>query len=174
MEIRERLSYDWGMLTVVVTLLALGLLMVFSASFAQGLFGYEQPYRFIMRQLMWTTVGLGALLFAAHVPYTFWQQWSIPMMGLALLSLLAVMVVGSDLFGSTRTFLSGSVQPSEPVKIVIIIYISAWLASKGDRIRDVRVGLLPFSILMGAVTVFIVISVTIIITAGNNEHSRLF
>lgn len=78
------------------------------------------------------------------------------MMGLALLALMAVVVFGSEKFGATRTFFGGSVQPAELAKIIVIIYISAWLASKGKRIRDVRVGLLPFSVLLGAVAVLIV------------------
>ena len=57
---------------------------------------------------------------------------------------------------ANRTYFGGSVQPSEPAKIVIIIYVSAWLASKGSLIQDVRVGLVPFSVLMGIVTVLIV------------------
>jgi cell division protein FtsW len=53
--------------------------------------------------------------------------------------------------------------------MVVILYVAAWLASKGARIRDVRVGLLPFSVLMGAISVLIVaqpeISTAILIVA---------
>jgi cell division protein FtsW len=90
-------------------------------------------------------------------------------MAIALLALMAVIAVGSERFNATRTYFGGSVQPSEPAKIIIVMYISAWLASKGERIRDVRVGLLPFSVLMGAIAVLIVaqpnISTAILIVA---------
>lgn len=162
-------TYDWGLLTIVATLLALGNVMVFSASYAQGIAGYDNPFFFFMRQLMWMGIGLGAMLVAMRVPYTFWQRWSVPLMGVSLLALVAVIALGSETFGSTRTFFGGSVQPSEPAKVVIIIYVSAWLASKGSRIRDVQVGLLPFSVLMGIITVLLVsqpdISTSILIVA---------
>lgn len=91
------------------------------------------------------------------------------MMGFALLALMAVIVLGDELFGSKRTFFGGSVQPSEPAKIIVIIYISTWLASKGKRIREVRAGLLPFSVLLGSIAVLIVaqpeISAAILIVA---------
>ncbi len=150
-------GYDLGLMSVVFTLLALGLVMVFSASYAQGIIGLNDPYYFITRQLMWAVIGVLTLFVAMRVNYRLWDQLSIPLMGFAIIALLAVITFGSKTFGSTRTFLGGSIQPSEPAKIAIIIYISAWLASKGRRIEDMKVGLLPFSILMGVVTVMIVI-----------------
>ena len=152
----KTMGYDWGLLSVIVMLLALGLVMVFSASFARGLDGYNDAYYFVERQALWTGIGLVALVIAARIPYTFWQRWSIFMMGFALLALMGVIVLGDELFGSKRTFFGGSVQPSEPAKIIVIIYISTWLASKGKRIREVRAGLLPFSVLLGAIAVLIV------------------
>jgi cell division protein FtsW len=161
--------YDWGLISVVALLLGLGLVMVFSASYARGLVGFEDPYYFAVRQLIWGGAGLVALVVAARIPYTWWERWSVPMMGVALLSLVTVLVFGADRFGSTRTYFGGSVQPSEPVKVIVVLYVAAWLASKGARIRDVRVGLLPFSILMGAISVLIVaqpeISTAILIVA---------
>ncbi len=160
---------DWGLLTIVMLLLGLGLVMVFSSSFAQGLSGYGNPFHYIMRQLVWCAIGLAAMIFAARIPYRTWERWSVVLMALALLALMAVVIFGSERIGAFRTFFNGSVQPSEPAKIIIVMYISAWLASKGERIRDVRVGLLPFSVLMGAVAVLIVaqpnISTAILIVA---------
>lgn len=148
--------FDWGLLSIVICLLALGLIMVFSASFAQAFDGYGDPYYFILRQVMWTILGVAGLVIASRIRYTFWERWSILLMGGALLALLLVLPFGAERFGSSRTFYGGSIQPSEPAKIVIIVYISAWLASKGTRIRNVRVGLIPFSVLMGFITVLIV------------------
>jgi cell division protein FtsW len=150
-------GYDLGLMAVVFTLLALGLVMVFSASYAQGIIGFSDPYYFISRQLIWTAIGIVTLFVSMRINYRFWERLSIPLMGVAIIALMGVIAFGANTFGSTRTFFGGSIQPSEPAKIAIIIYISAWLASKGRRIEDMKVGLLPFSILMGAVTVMIVI-----------------
>jgi cell division protein FtsW len=161
--------YDWGLLSVVTILLMLGVVMVFSASYPRGLEGFDNPYYFVIRQLIWLAVGVAGLIVTARIPYTFWDRWSIPLMGVALLSLLAVILFGAERFGATRTYYQGSIQPSEPAKIAIIVYVSAWLTSKGRRIREARAGLLPFGVLMGIVAVLIVlqpeISTAILIVA---------
>ncbi len=161
--------YDWGLLSVVTILLMLGVVMVFSSSYPRGLEGFDNPYYFVIRQVIWLAVGIVGLVVAARIPYTFWDRWSIPIMGVALLSLLAVILFGAERFGATRTYYQGSIQPSEPAKIAIIVYVSAWLTSKGRRIREARAGLLPFGVLMGIVAVLIVlqpeISTAILIVA---------
>ena len=90
-------------------------------------------------------------------------------MAIGLISLIAVIFLGESRFGATRAFPGGRVQPSEPVKVIVLIYISTWLASKGDRIKDINYGLIPFGVLMGIVTGLIVaqpdISTTILIVA---------
>jgi cell division protein FtsW len=117
-------------------------------------------------------IGLVMLVVIARIPYFIWQRWSILIMGGALVALLAVIAVGAERFGATRTFYQGSMQPSEPAKLAIMIYVAAWLTSKGRRIRNVRAGLLPFGVLMGIVTVLIVLqpeitaAILIVATAG--------
>ena len=161
--------YDWGLLSVIMVLFGFGMVMVFSASYAQGLDGYADPFYFILRQVVWGVIGLGVMVGAARIPYKTWERWSIVLMAIALFALMMVVAFGSETLGAVRTFFGGSVQPSEPAKIVIVMYVSTWLASKGERIRDVRVGLLPFSVLMGAIAVLIVaqpnISTAILIVA---------
>ena len=93
-EKRQLGSIDWALLSAVVALLAIGLVMVFSASYAQSLAGYGSPYRFIMRQLMWTVVGVVALVAAARIDYGWWERLSIFLMAGALLLLMAVVTVG--------------------------------------------------------------------------------
>jgi len=161
--------YDWGLLMVVSVLLLLGVVMVFSASYPRAMEGFDNPYYFVARQIVWLVIGVSALIVSARIPYTLWDRWSIPIMGVALLSLLFVIVIGTERFGSTRAYYNGSIQPSEPAKIAIIIYVSTWLTSKGRRIREAKAGLLPFGVLMGIVAVLIVlqpeISTAILIVA---------
>jgi cell division protein FtsW len=162
-------SYDWGLLSIVTALLLFGLVMVFSASYPWAMVNLSTPFHYILLQLRWLAVGTVALVIAALIPYTFWERWSVILMGLGLISLMAVIFFGDNRFGATRTLFGGSVQPSEPVKIVVLIYISTWLASKGDRIRQMNYGLIPFGVLMGIVTGLIVaqpdISTTILIVS---------
>ena len=149
-------SYDWGLLTIVTSLLLFGLVMVFSASYPWAMTHMSSPLHFALLQLRWVAVGIVAMVGAALIPYTFWERWSVLLMGLGLMALMAVIFFGDYRFGATRTMFGGSVQPSEPVKIIVLIYISTWLASKGDRIRQINYGLIPFGVLMGIVNGLIV------------------
>ena len=162
-------GFDWALATILTCLLLFGLVMVFSASYPWALENQDSPFFFVLLQLRWLAVGLVALVGAALVPYRIWERWSIPLMALGLLALVAVLFVGDTRFGATRTFPGGRVQPSEPVKVIVLIYISTWLASKGNRIKNINYGLIPFGVLMGIVTGLIVaqpdISTTILIVA---------
>jgi cell division protein FtsW len=70
--------------------------------------------------------------------------------------LVLVPFVGDDRFGARRSFFNGSIQPGELAKLAIVVYVAAWLASKGEQIRDVTYGLIPFAVLIGVVAGLIV------------------
>src|SRR5512135_2287958 len=150
--IRNTPKYDYLLIIAVAALLIAGLMMVYSATFALGLQLYEQPTYFFIRQLLWMGIGLLAMIIVARIEYHVWRRWSIPLMAGALLLLGLVLAVGSDRFGGQRWLLNGSIQPGEIAKLAVIIYIADWLSSKGERIRHVTYGLVPFAILLGFVT----------------------
>ena len=145
-------KYDYLLIVIVAALLIVGLMMVYSATFALGYQLYGQPTYFFIRQALWMGIGLLAMIITAMIEYHTWRKWSIPIMAAALLLLGLVLVIGSDRFGGQRWLLKGSIQPGEMAKIAVIIYIADWLSSKGARIRQVTYGLIPFAILLGFVT----------------------
>jgi cell division protein FtsW len=145
-------KYDYLLIIAMAALLIVGLMMVYSATFALGYQLYGQSTYFFIRQLLWMGLGLMAMIIVARIEYHTWRRWSIPIMAGALLLLGLVLAVGSDRFGGQRWLLKGSVQPSELTKLAVIIYIADWLSSKGERIRQVTYGLIPFAILLGFVT----------------------
>jgi cell division protein FtsW len=154
---KPKRDYDWPLISVVTILLALGVVMVFSASYPRGLEGYGDPLFFVTRQLIWLGIGLVALFVTARVPYWLLDHGALVIMAIAVLGLILVIVFGTERFGSTRAFIQGSIQPSEVAKLATIIYIAKWLTSKGGRIRDARIGLVAFGVLMGFVSVLIVL-----------------
>jgi cell division protein FtsW len=80
-------------------------------------------------------------------------------MVLTIGALLAVLVVGVEGGGARRWLGVGelTVQPAEFAKLAVIIYLAAWLASKGDSVRSLEHGLMPFVIIIGAVSVLIML-----------------
>lgn len=143
-------QWDYPLLAIVAMLLAFGLVMVFSATY------YRSGLYYFQRQLGWVAAGLVIMVIFARIPLGWWPKLAIPLMITALISLAAVYLFGDDRFGSRRTFF-GSIQPSEFAKLAVVVYVSAWVASKGRQLADVRGGLIPFAILMGLVASLIVI-----------------
>ncbi len=148
---------DYLLLVAVAALLIIGLMMIYSATFALGYQLFEQPTYFFIRQLLWMGLGALALIFFANVEYHVWQRFAVPLMAVNLVLLVLVLVIGQVHFGAQRWLFNGSVQPSELSKLIIMIYIAAWLSSKGEQIRKVTYGIVPFAILMGAIVGLIVL-----------------
>jgi cell division protein FtsW len=79
---------------------------------------------------------------------------------IAVLSLTAVLFVGGDAYGARRWITFGSLppfQPSEFAKLAIIIYISAWLATRGAEVRTFALGFVPFIFMVGVVAALILL-----------------
>jgi cell division protein FtsW len=150
-----RMRTDYVLVLVVAALTILGLMMVYSSTFDMAYLTYGKPSYFLLRQLIWTALGLGVLIALARIDYHLWQRWAVLLMAGTVLLLGAVVAVGSTKFGAQRWLIQGSVQPSEITKVAIVIYIAAWVASKGDKIRKVTYGLIPFALLIGLVTALI-------------------
>ncbi len=153
---REHASPDYVLALAVAGLLIIGLMLVYSATFDWSYQEYASSFRIASRQFLWVGLGLVALVVTAALPYDWWRQMAVPIMGGALLLLILVLFLGDDRFGARRSFLNGSIQPSELAKLALVIYIAAWLTSKGDQIRDVTYGLIPFAVLIGVVAGLIV------------------
>jgi cell division protein FtsW len=74
-----------------------------------------------------------------------------------LVLLAVLLVIGEGVQGAKRWLIGPSIQPGEIAKLVTIIYVAAWLASKGKKLRNPLYGLLPFSILVGIVAGLIIL-----------------
>jgi cell division protein FtsW len=144
-------EWDYPLLAILAIILAAGLVMVFSASYPT--FGVEN----FLKQIAWIGLGIVALIGMARIPYYWWQSLAIPILIVALLLLALVLIFGDDVLGARRTFLHGSIQPSEIAKLAVVIYVSTWVASKGRQIAELSGGLIPFGVIIGLVTSLIIV-----------------
>jgi len=135
---------DYLLLVTILALLAYGLLVLYSATFYVGVDFWQQ-------QLVW--VGLGIIMMALMnwIPYPIWQKLALPLMGITLLLLLVVLFLGEQVLGAQRSLFGASVQPGIVARLAIVIYVAAWLSSKGEQLNHVRYGLIPFAIIIGGV-----------------------
>ncbi len=146
-----RLSIDVPLLLTIFTLLVFGAVMVYSASwdFSYSIYG-DSMYMF-SRQLTWMAVGVAIAFAATFIDYHYWRVMAVPVMGIVLVGLVAVLLVGEVRFNSARTLSNGSYMPSEAAKLATIIYLSIWLYSRRNQIQMVGFGILPLGGIIGIV-----------------------
>jgi cell division protein FtsW len=143
-------------MTLVTMLVIIGLLAVYSASFALGQFEYGTPYFFVARQAMWAVIGAGLLVFLMRTDYHLLRSVSPLLMLGTLVGLAAVLAPGFGVnrYGASRWIALGPLpplQPSEFAKLALIIYVSAWLSSKSRNLSSFAAGLVPFVLMVGLV-----------------------
>lgn len=148
---RESRPPDYLLLLATAALVMLGLLMVYSTTFDWGYGQFGDPLYWLKRQVLWLALGVAVAVVLARTDYTLWRDWAVPLLGGTLVLLLLVLVVGRPHWGAQRSLLGGSIQPGELAKVATVIYAAAWASSKGERIRDLSYGLIPFSVWMGVV-----------------------
>lgn len=143
---------DRVLLYLALALLVFGLVMISSAGIAYSKSRFEDHYFFLKRQLAGVSVGLVALYFAQKIHYAFWKKIALPLFVLSLVFLVLVFVpgIGSRIYGANRWIQLGiiSFQPAEMLKFSLILYLAAWLESKGGKTKDFFEGLLPFLIII--------------------------
>ncbi|HOS79566.1 MAG: FtsW/RodA/SpoVE family cell cycle protein [Chloroflexi bacterium] len=138
------LHMDSLLLVTTAALLSFGLLMLYSATLYVDIAFWHQ-------QLKWVALGLLAMVAAMYFPYTLLQRLAVPIIFVTLVLLVIVLLFGQPLLGAQRSFeiLGISVQPGVFARLATVIYIAAWLASKGEQLHQVRYGLFPFAIILG-------------------------
>jgi cell division protein FtsW len=143
------IGWDIPLLLVVLSLIVIGLLMVYSASWNYSLQKADSAQFVLNRQVMWALIGLAAAGVMSFFDYRRLTKMVLPMMALTVGMLVLVLLVDDNPMAPKRTFLNGSVQPSELAKLAIIIYLAAWLYSKRDQINNISFGLLPMMFILG-------------------------
>ena len=129
---------------------------VYSASFAIGYSDFHNVNYFITKQSISAVAGIALLLIFQRVPYDYLRRYSPLIMLFSLVSLLIVLLphVGVRSNGANRWIAIGPLPPLEPsefAKLAMVIYISAWLAAKGDHVKQFSLGVVPFVMMVGLV-----------------------
>jgi cell division protein FtsW len=150
-----------------------GLLMVYSASIADSYTVYGSSLTIFQHEILWVALGCAALAAAVRIDYRLWQRVSLPFFALCLLLLVLVLAphFGHSANGARRWIaLSSSLElePSELIKLALVLHLSAWLALKGDRVRDFKATFVPFGLVIGLVAMLILkqpdLGTTIVVT----------
>ncbi len=152
---RPTAELDFSLLWLALGLMAIGLVMVYSASIAIAeaarYTGYNGEY-YLIRQGIFIALGVGAGIAAFQVPMRVWQQ-AAPYLFLAGLLLLVVALIpgiGREVNGSRRWIPLGfaNLQPSELMKLLAVLYAADYTARKAALMDDFKRGFLPMAAVM--------------------------
>lgn len=146
---------DYVLLALVLGLSFFGLVMVFSASFFLAISADRSQFYFVLRQAIYMTVGGVGLLVAQRTDYRFWRRMALPLFGVTIALLVVVLLLpdaNSERGGAQRWIALGGFQfqPTEIAKFALIVYLAAWLIGRGDKLRSITAGLLPFGLIVGS------------------------
>jgi len=150
---------DYLLALVIFALSVFGVIMVYSASVVVSykVYGYNNYY--LNKQIISLIIGVFVWIIFSNIDYRIWQKYAFWMLICTLFLLIAVFLpgIGVELGGAHRWIDVGFTlfQPSEIIKLTLIVYLAAWLAKKGEGVRDFQSGFLPFVVLIGLVVVLI-------------------
>ncbi len=154
---RNKYAVDYWLLLGTAALLVFGFLMVYSTTFDLGLRFKDNPVYYMTRQVGAMALGLALVAVMLQFDYHALRLLSVPLIVGTIVLLVFLLFFGQVNYGAARALSQGSYQPSELAKLATILYIAHWLHSKGDRIKQINYGLLPFSIITGVMFGLIVL-----------------
>lgn len=162
MALREhRLQGDLPLLGLTLGLVAIGLLMLASATWPIAHDRFDNSAYFLLHQVIFGLLpGVAGFLLAWNIPYAWYRRMAFPALIVSIVLLLLVFLpgIGAE-FGSSRSWIvvgSFSLQPSEIVKLTFLFYVAAWMASRAqEELRTVGQGLLPFLTALGVVALLL-------------------
>ena len=150
---------DIWFLIILMLLVCYGLVMLFSAGYAVALYRRGDAYTYIRPQLLFAAFGAAAMYAASLVDYHIWHKLAWPIMGVSL-ALLAIVLFMPEYNGCKRWIVLpglGTLQPSEIAKFAVVLVFAHIISLNHDRMQTFATGVLPFMVILGAVTVLMLL-----------------
>ena len=151
---------DITFLSIVLILLTVGLVMLFSASYAYSLEYYDSSYRFISRQSIFAVVGVVLMLLISRIDYHIWRKFAWVIFAVAIILLVVLLLLPPMVSGMNvkRWFVVGPInfQPSEVAKFAIILLFSSLIAGNYKEMK--KLGFVAFLFVILLVTAVLIVA----------------
>ncbi len=152
---------DFLLLIAAVGLVGLGIVMVFNASYFYAQDRYGDPFVFFRKHLFAVGFGMALLLAVSQVRLEWFERAAYPLFlcGVVALALILVPGLGVKHGGARRWLALGPVsfQPSEFVKIAVVLYLARSISRKRDRMTEFAAGVVPRVLLVGLCAAMVVV-----------------
>lgn len=145
---------DKSLIITAGIIIVFGLIMLSSASSVVAYDKFQgDSYYYFKHQIFGLILGIVAFWIFSKVDYHFWKKHAFKLLIFSIFLLLLVFIPGlSADYGKARSWINifgFSLQPSEFVKISFLLYLAAWLESRGKKLSDFHQGTGPFVIILG-------------------------
>ena len=150
---------DIPFLLLVLILLAIGVVMLLSASYARAYYSGNTPTYYFTRQLVFALLGVAAMLFLSRLPMGFYRRWSMWVLAVAIALLVLVPVIGTASHGSRRWINLGftTLQPSEIAKIGVILAFATMICKFKGAMKIPKYGIVPFAVILAVIVGLLVL-----------------
>ena len=156
---RRKQSPDFVIFAVSMTLVVIGLVMVFSASSVKAELQFKDALYFLKRQAGWVIIGLASMLFLMNFDYWHLRRLATPIVvfSFALLVIVLIPGIGREINGARRWVGYGAyaIQPSEMAKLTMVIYLAHLLTREPERVQEFWRGVVPVLLVLGVAGVLI-------------------
>lgn len=155
----SRNPLPWLLLSSIA-LLVIGVVMIASASTDMAAAVMGNSYHFVIRQLIFATLGCTLALIAANIPLGWWERSGWLLLGIGLFVLILVLTpVGRTVNGSTRWIPFGlfNVQVSEIAKLCLIAYLAGYVVRRREEMVNTWIGFLKPVAVLGLASILLVI-----------------
>lgn len=142
-------TYDPVLFFGTILIAAFGVVMVYDSSAVSAALRdkFSNQYYFFARQLVWFFVGLLLMSLTMHIRIETLRRWAMPGLLIIYLLLLLVLIpgIGVETGGARRWLRLGpfSLQPGEPMRLFLILYMANFLTGRRDELRKFKTSLLP-------------------------------
>lgn len=143
----KRTTPDFILIIVTLTLLAVGLTMVYSASAIWAEYKFNDSFFFAKRQMLFAVVGIVAMFFIMNIDYWTWRTWAKIIIIVCFVLLILVLIPGiGNVRNGSRSWIgvgAFSIQPSEFMKLAMIAFLAKFLSESQKQITSFKKGLVP-------------------------------
>ena len=137
---------DVTFLVLVLLLVTFGLIMLFSASYANAYYHNDDSFYYVKRQLMWAVIGVVGMIAAAFFDYRWFNRLAVPIMAVAVVLLVVVLFMPA-INGAKRWIILpglGQLQPSEIAKFAVVVLFAKLIMMNSERMKTFKYGIVPF------------------------------
>ncbi|MCL1989382.1 MAG: stage V sporulation protein E [Defluviitaleaceae bacterium] len=138
---------DLLILILTATLTIIGLVFVLSASFVWATHRFNDPFYFFKRQLLFANIGFIGMIVVSKINYTLYKKHATAFLIASFIMLVLVLIPGIGMVrGGARSWIgigAFSLQPSEFMKLALIIFLAKFMANNPDEAKTFKRGVLP-------------------------------